>query len=295
MSTPAAESQGHSISPQQTYVPPENQEKYQPGMRADELQRQQTQLVSSVRPGPGIKANPGPLGLFGFATTTFVLGLYQCGAGLPHSNPESGVGPFQAVFGLAIFYGGAAQFIAGCFEFACCNTFGFTVHCTYGAFWLSFAMFMIPSLGIEAAYKGDMRAYSFAIGIYLILWCFVTLIFLIGALRTNVAIVATFFFLTLAFFFLSLAQFLLTENSKQSVRLNKTGGAFAIICAATAFWAGIYGLYSKDKTFVTVKVYGLYKHQRHDVEDGHGVGQVNGEGERAKLAPWKRVTRMGRH
>jgi hypothetical protein len=26
-------------------------------------------------------ANPGPLGLLGFAVTTFVLGLYQCGAG----------------------------------------------------------------------------------------------------------------------------------------------------------------------------------------------------------------------
>jgi hypothetical protein len=26
-------------------------------------------------------ANPGPLGLISFALTTFVLGLYQCGAG----------------------------------------------------------------------------------------------------------------------------------------------------------------------------------------------------------------------
>ncbi len=26
-------------------------------------------------------ANPGPLGLLGFAITTFVLGLYECGAG----------------------------------------------------------------------------------------------------------------------------------------------------------------------------------------------------------------------
>lgn len=26
-------------------------------------------------------ANPGPLGLIGFALTTFVLGLYQCGVG----------------------------------------------------------------------------------------------------------------------------------------------------------------------------------------------------------------------
>jgi hypothetical protein len=103
------------------------------------------------------------------------------------------------------------------------------------------------------------------------------------------------FFLALAFFFLSLAQFLETENAKQSVRLNKTGGAFAIVCACTAFWAGIYGLYTKDKTFVTVEVFGLYKHQRHDVEDGRGAGQVNGEGERPKSLAWKRVTKMGRH
>lgn len=156
-------------------------------------------------------------------------------------------------------------------------------------------MFMIPSLGIEAAYKGDIRAYSFALGIYLILWCFVTLIFLFGALRTNVAIVATFFFLALAFFFLSLAEFLATQNATQSVRLNKTGGAFAVICAATAFWAGLHGLYTKDKTPIIVEVFGLYKRQRDDVEHGHGAGQVNGERERAKLPAWKRVTRMGRH
>ena len=170
-----------------------------------------------------------------------------------------------------------------------------TVHCTYGAFWLSFAMFMIPSLGIEDAYNGDERAYSFAIGIYLILWCFVTLIFLIGALRTNVAIISTFFFLTLAFLFLSIAQFIATEHPTASVRVNKAGGAFAIFCAATAFWAGIFGLYTKDKTWVTVPVFGVYKHERHDVEVGHGAaGKVNGEGEKAKVPAWKKAARMGR-
>lgn len=82
MSTSATETRDLSTAPQQTFVPPENQERYQLGIRDEnELQKQQTQLVSSVRPGPGIKANSGPLGLFGFATTTFALGLYQCGAG----------------------------------------------------------------------------------------------------------------------------------------------------------------------------------------------------------------------
>jgi len=37
--------------------------------------------VSQVSSPPVGRANPGPLGLFGFALTTFVLGLYECGAG----------------------------------------------------------------------------------------------------------------------------------------------------------------------------------------------------------------------
>lgn len=40
-------------------------------------------MVSQVYDPPFYKvANPGPLGLISFALTTFVLGLYQCGAGL---------------------------------------------------------------------------------------------------------------------------------------------------------------------------------------------------------------------
>lgn len=39
-------------------------------------------MVSQVTDPQFFKvANPGPLGLISFALTTFVLGLYQCGAG----------------------------------------------------------------------------------------------------------------------------------------------------------------------------------------------------------------------
>lgn len=158
------------------------------------------------------------------------------------------VGPFQASFGLAIFFGGFAQFVAGIMQFRVGNTFGATLHCSYGAFWLSFAMFMIPSLGIEEAYGGDERAYSFALGIYLILWCFLTLMFLVAALHTNLSIILVLFFLVLAFFFLSIAEFVSTQNPRSAVRLNKTGGAFAVICAAVAFYAGLSGLMVEETT-----------------------------------------------
>ncbi|KAJ9209413.1 hypothetical protein DTO166G4_8977 [Paecilomyces variotii] len=195
-------------------------------------------------------ANPGPLGLLGFAVTSLVLGLYECGVGLPNENPQGNVGPNQAILGLAIFMGGTAQFIAGIMEWRVGNTFGTTVHCCYGAFWLSYAMFLIPYLDVKAAYNNDMRAYSFAIGVYLIIWCAVSFLFFIAALKTNLTILAVFFFLVLAFLFLSIASFIETEHPAASVRVNKTGGAFTVICAALAFYAGGSGLMLPDTTFV---------------------------------------------
>lgn len=208
-------------------------------------------MVSHVYNPPYYKiANPGPLGLISFALTTFALGLYNCGAGLPGSNPMGDVGPDQAIFGLAVFFGGIAQFFAGLMEFRVGNTFGTTLHCSYSAFWLSFAMFFVPDLGIKAAYKGDERAYSFALGIFLILWCFLTLIFFLGALKTNIVILFVLGFLTLAFLFLSLAQFVSTTHPTAAIRLTKTGGAFSCICAFGAFYAGSAGIMTEDTTWI---------------------------------------------
>ncbi|OKP10928.1 Ammonia transport outward protein 2 [Penicillium subrubescens] len=213
--------------------------------------RRHQQTVSQVAAPVFTKlGNPGPLGLLAFAITTFVVGLLECGAGLPDSNPEGNVGPNQASFGIVVFMGGTAQILAGIMQFRVGNTFGTTVHCAYGAFWLSFGMFMLPYLGIEAAYKGDKRAYSFALGIYLIMWCFLTVLFFIAALRTNIAILCVFFFLIMAFLFLSLANFTSTEHATASRNLNKAGGAFACVCAFCAFYAGASGLMVPETTWV---------------------------------------------
>src|SRR6266542_6491430 len=63
-------------------------------------------------------ADPAPLGLAGFALTTFVLSMFNAGLvdtkGLP------------VVFGLALAYGGGAQLLAGMWEFRKGNTFGAT-------------------------------------------------------------------------------------------------------------------------------------------------------------------------
>ena len=68
-------------------------------------------------PTPAI-ANPGPLGLAAFATTTFILSMFN--AGLVSSTAE------PVVFGVALAYGGLAQMLAGMWEFRTGNTFGAT-------------------------------------------------------------------------------------------------------------------------------------------------------------------------
>lgn len=101
--------------------------------------------------------NPTPLGLMGFATTTFVLSLYNCGA--------RGVSHPQLIVALCVATGGLAQFTAGVWEFAVGNTFGAAAFCMYGSFWWSYAACYIPWFGITKAVPEDEMAD--AMGLYL--------------------------------------------------------------------------------------------------------------------------------
>lgn len=79
--------------------------------------------------------NPAPLGLCGFALTTWLLSLIN--------NGTFGGENVGLVLAMGLAFGGTAQMIAGMFEFAKGNTFGFTAFTSYGAFWWSFALFKI--------------------------------------------------------------------------------------------------------------------------------------------------------
>lgn len=48
---------------------------------------QQSTMSQVARPEFTKLSNPGPLGLLSFAITTFVVGLYACGAGYVWTHP----------------------------------------------------------------------------------------------------------------------------------------------------------------------------------------------------------------
>src|SRR5262249_54012803 len=77
-------------------------------------------------------ADPAPLGLAAFALTTFIL-----------SGHNATFIPDLIWVGLAVFYGGLTQLLAGMWEFRNQNVFGATAFSTYGGFWMSLGIFVI--------------------------------------------------------------------------------------------------------------------------------------------------------
>lgn len=168
-------------------------------------------------------ADPGPLGLAGFAATTFFLSVVNTGM-LP-ASVETGV------LGLAFFYGGIVQLLAGMWEFAKGNTFGAVAFASYGAFWLSF-WFLLKNLP-----DGSPKAVFHAVGVYLLIWAIFTAYMTVAAIKTNGAILAVFAVLTLTF--LALAIGWLDNHSGGWIKL---GGWLGIVTALLAWYTSAAGV-----------------------------------------------------
>ncbi|GLB34381.1 putative GPR1/FUN34/yaaH family protein [Lyophyllum shimeji] len=182
---------------------------------------------------PSRIANPGPAGCFGFASTAFLLSLYNLNA--------RGVHTPNVVVGMGVFAGGLVQLLAGMWEFPQGNLFGATVFSSFGAFWTSYATIFIPGPGILNAYQ-DQTELSNAIGLYLIVWFMVTVMFTIPVILRNLAFTVLLSTLAIAFLLLAIAEFTGMPS------LAKAGGAFGIVTAVSAFYVGISGLLAAEET-----------------------------------------------
>lgn len=144
-------------------------------------------------------ANPAPLGLSAFALTTFVLSSANAGF-LLGKGPASGA----IVIGLAVFYGGIVQLIAGIHEFQTGNTFGATAFCSYGGFWLALGFTLMPIFGGKNLVELIGTDAASGVGVFLLGWTIFTGLMFLGTLRTNLALIGVFFVLFLTFLALTI-------------------------------------------------------------------------------------------
>lgn len=172
----------------------------------------------SVKTESWTPADPGPLGLAGFALTTFVLSMFN-------SNLVGSAGE-PVVLGLALAYGGIAQLLAGMWEFRTGNTFGAVAFSSYGAFWISFWVLVTFS---ASAIPPD--AVGSAVGLYLWAWAIFTGYMFIASLRTTGAVALVFALLTITFVLLGIG------NSGGDSSVIEWGGFFGLATAAAAWYA----------------------------------------------------------
>jgi uncharacterized protein len=184
-------------------------------------------------------ANGGPLGLSAFALTTFVLsasnaGLYKGGA---------------VVLGLAFFYGGLGQILAGIQDFRTGNTFGATAFCSYGGFWLAYAVILTPAFNVVGSFGGDTVALHTALGYFLLGWAIFTAWMFLCTLRTNLALMGVFLFLALTFIALSIAE--LGGGSNWGM----IGGWLGLITAVIAWYTAMAGVLAAGKSMFNLPTF----------------------------------------
>jgi succinate-acetate transporter protein len=168
-------------------------------------------------------ADPGPLGLASFATTTFILSMIN-------SNLV-GVGATGVMLGMALAVGGIAQFAAGLWEFRTGNTFGATAFCSYGAFWISF--YILLHIGVKDIAPAEAGS---AIGLYLWAWGIFTAWMFIASLRTTGAVALVFLLLAITFIVLGIGN---SGGSSGTIHL---GGYIGLATAIAAWYAAFAGV-----------------------------------------------------
>ncbi|KAI5968178.1 mug86 [Candida theae] len=192
-------------------------------------------LNPGAAPYPKVNINPAPLGLCGFALTTFVLSLVNARA--------MGISIPKVVVSMACFYGGMVQLFAGLFEFVVGNTFGCTALTSYGAFWLSYAAIHIEAFGIGAAYEGSDQLTN-AVSFFLLGWTIFTFMLLLNTVKSTWPFFLLFLFLFLTFLLLTVGDF------TGILGVTRTGGIFGVITAIIAWYNAFAGTATSLNSYI---------------------------------------------
>jgi uncharacterized protein len=174
-------------------------------------------------------ADPAPLGLAGFALTTFLL-----------SGHNASFIPDLIWVGPAIFYGGLAQLLAGMWEFRNRNVFGATAFSTYGAFWMGLGLFIIlaETTKFVSGFKGGDLTNSLAW--FLFAFAVFNTYMLIGSTRVNGAVFMVFLTLEITEIFLVIGFFKLSSGG--TAWWLHAGGWMGIVTAAVAWYTSAAGV-----------------------------------------------------
>jgi uncharacterized protein len=172
-------------------------------------------------------ADPAPLGLWAFATGTWITGTVIAGM-FPATD-------FTATIPVLLIFAGLAQFIAGLIAFRRANVLAATAFCSFGCFNIVTAFFF----GLQAVGKltatGDPAVLQ---GFLLESFGFIALVLTLAALRTNAALVITLALLAIGYVLSGIPQITNSLGTGTFGFIGNIGGWFLVASAFFAYYAG---------------------------------------------------------
>ncbi len=175
-------------------------------------------------------ADPSPLGMSALAFSTAILGCIYAGFIVPS---------FVTSIRFAVaasFIGGFIQILAGMWEFRKGNTLAATIFSAYGGFLLALAALFLPGFGILAT-LAVVGKYQAALGLFFLCWTILTGVLVLGALRTNMALLLVVLLLFVGYLFLTIGY--LAGGSSVVLAI---GGWVSIACAVVAWYVALADL-----------------------------------------------------
>jgi uncharacterized protein len=193
------------------------------------------QPSATTAPTSGI-ADPAPLGLAGFALTTFLLSAANANW-MSHATGA-------AFLGYAFAYGGLAQLLAGMWEFRNRNVFGAVAFSSYGAFWIGLGLWVlqvkIPALTGAAkaplTLPATVTALNHDLGWILLAFFIFNTYMLILSTQVNMAVFLVFLTLGVTEIILSIGGFEAGAHATPT-GLIKFGGYVGLVTALVAWYA----------------------------------------------------------
>jgi uncharacterized protein len=176
-------------------------------------------------------ADPAPLGLAAFALTTFVL-----------SGHNATFIPDLIWVGLALFYGGLTQLLAGMWEFRNRNVFGATAFSTYGGFWMSLGIFVSLAV-VSKSFGGALEGANLpnAVAWFLLAFAIFNTYMLLWSTQVSVAVFLVFATLEATEILLVIGNFYEAHGNANNGWVH-LGGWVGVATAAVAWYASAAGV-----------------------------------------------------
>jgi uncharacterized protein len=162
-------------------------------------------------------ANPAPWAVTAFATTSFMIGMYQT-----HLLNNAGI---SIVLPAAFFFGGLVQIIVAIMEFTRGNLFAGAVFGTYGPFWVILGAFnTLYAAGVPAVQLND------ATSLFLAVFAVISFYLAIASLRTDLVLTVIIWLIFVGLVVLSIGA------GANSVDITEAGGWIVLVFAVLAWY-----------------------------------------------------------